>query len=311
MNRLWTEERIEELSISPTIGEDPSDDHSEQRELFVLLHNYFQLSHSDIFVIDLHTTSAPSAPFTIVLDSLKNRKLAQYLPVPMVLGMEEHLSGTLMHYIDELGYHTMAFESGQHDDPQSIQNHIAAIWILLNGIGCLKKEDIEGYDEAYEQLKNTARDIAPIFEVRYRYGIMPREKFQMYPGFRNFHPVRKGQPLARNQHGEIYCKETGNIFMPLYQPQGSDGFFIIRRIHPFWIRISQWLRKHRADRLLPLLPGIKRDPNQPEMLIINRKVARWFVVEVLHLLGYRQKSYEPHKLIAVKRKYDLTSSCHQ
>ncbi len=305
LNRIWTEERIQALSLSPTFGEDPSTDHSEQRELFLHLKDYFQQSTAGVYVIDLHTTSAPSAPFSIVLDTLHNRQLALQLPVPMILGMEEHLSGTLINYIDELGYHTLAFESGQHDDPASVEKHIAAIWILLVSIGCLQEQQIPHYRSYVQYLGNAARKYPPIFEVRYRYGILPTEKFHMRPGFENFQPVRKGQVLAENIEGQICCTERGNIFMPLYQSQGNDGFFVIRSVHPFWLKLSKWMRRVRFDKVLPYLPGIRQDRDIPQNLIVNRRIARWYVVELLHLMGYRQKRIERNKLIAIRRKFDL------
>ncbi len=305
LNRIWTEDRIQALSLSPTFGEDPSTDHSEQRELFLLLEDYFRQSTAGVYVIDLHTTSAPSAPFSIVLDTLHNRQLALQLPVPMILGMEEHLTGTLINFIDELGYHTLAFESGQHDDPASVEKHIAAIWILLVSIGCLREEQIPRYRSYVQYLANAARKYPPIFEIRYRYGILPGEDFQMKPGFENFQPIHKGQVLAENSAGQISSAERGNIFMPLYQSQGNDGFFVIRSVHPFWLKLSQWMRRMRFDKLLPLLPGIRQDRNFPHQLIVNRRIARWYVVELLHLMGYRQKRIERNKLIAIRRKFDL------
>ena len=305
LNRIWTEERIHELATSPAFGEDPSVDHTEQRELYMLLQDYFRFPHTDVYVIDLHTTSARSSPFTIILDTLRNRKFALNLPVPIILGMEEHLTGTLLTYVDELGYHTLAFEAGQHDDPQSVANHIAAIWILLVSAGCISEKEVPNYHQYIQQLRTAAHNLPPIFEVRYRYAILPGEHFRMRPGYSNFQPIYKGEILARNEQGNILCEQRGNIFMPLYQPQGSDGFFVIRKVQAFWLKVSEWMRKLKMDKLLPFLPGIHRDADHPQQLIINRRIARWLVTDVLHLLGYRQKTYDRNKLIAVKRKFDL------
>jgi succinylglutamate desuccinylase len=50
--------------------------------------------------------------------------------------------------------------------------------------------------------------------------------FKMFPGFQNFSPIRKGEPLATDRHGIVYAPNGGCILMPLYQGQGNDGFFI-------------------------------------------------------------------------------------
>lgn len=47
----------------------------------------------------------------------------------------------------------------------------------------------------------------------------------MEPGFTNFQPVVRAQLLARDRHGDIRAVENGYVLMPLYQSQGTDGFF--------------------------------------------------------------------------------------
>jgi len=45
-----------------------------------------------------------------------------------------------------------------------------------------------------------------------------------------FERIYEGEILAKNQDGEIISKHDGNIFMPLYQKEGRDGFFIIEPV---------------------------------------------------------------------------------
>jgi succinylglutamate desuccinylase len=52
----------------------------------------------------------------------------------------------------------------------------------------------------------------------------------MQPDYKNFQAVEKGELLALDKHGEIRADEDGLILMPLYQKQGDDGFFLVRRI---------------------------------------------------------------------------------
>ncbi|MGB0432056.1 MAG: hypothetical protein ACPGLV_16395 [Bacteroidia bacterium] len=45
--------------------------------------------------------------------------------------------------------------------------------------------------------------------------------------FLNFQKIEKGTLLATDKNGPIYCEQDCFMLMPLYQKQGSDGFFLI------------------------------------------------------------------------------------
>ena len=62
-------------------------------------------------------------------------------------------------------------------------------------------------------------------EVVSRFAITPEQGFTMVPGFRNVDYARASQLLARDNNGEIRAESDGVIILPLYQGQGSDGFF--------------------------------------------------------------------------------------
>jgi succinylglutamate desuccinylase len=47
----------------------------------------------------------------------------------------------------------------------------------------------------------------------------------MEPGFANIHPTAAGTLLARDRSGEIRAPFDGVVLLPLYQPDGEDGFF--------------------------------------------------------------------------------------
>ena len=80
--------------------------------------------------------------------------------------------------------------------------------------------------------------------------------------------------------------------MPLYQKLGEDGFFIARRVAPFWLRVSAFLRSMNAERLVRVLPGVRRDPEDEERLAVDTKLARFFPLQIFHLLGYRKLRWE-------------------
>jgi hypothetical protein len=89
--------------------------------------------------------------------------------------------------------------------------------------------------------------------------------------------------------------------MPLYQEQGDDGFFIMREFRPFWLALSAMLRRLRADALFRFLPGVRRDPDRVGTLVIDQHVARFYAVELFHLLGYRKRRVHDGILIMSKR----------
>jgi hypothetical protein len=50
------------------------------------------------------------------------------------------------------------------------------------------------------------------------------------------------------------------------------------------------LRACHVAALLPLMPGIRRDSDDHDTMLANPRVARWFVVEFFHLLGFRKET---------------------
>jgi succinylglutamate desuccinylase len=64
----------------------------------------------------------------------------------------------------------------------------------------------------------------------YSFKIDNADEWMMLPGFQHFTPVSEGQLLAIYQGQEILAPVSGYILMPLYQKQGSDGFFLVRQV---------------------------------------------------------------------------------
>ena len=60
----------------------------------------------------------------------------------------------------------------------------------------------------------------------------------------------------------------------------------------------------RADRVATLLPGVRRDAEDPDTLHIDRRVARWFALQFFHLLGYRSMKDEGDHLAMKRRRFD-------
>ena len=148
---------------------------------------------------------------------------------------------------------------------------------------------------------------ARIIEVRHREAISADDEFVMNPGFNNFDPIRRGQVLARDRRGPIKAVESGMILMPLYQKKGEDGFFIGREVSRFWIWLSEILRRLNLSDWVFILPGVKRHPTERESLIVNTVVARFFPLQIFHLLGFRRRTWVGKSLVVSRRKFDTKS----
>jgi succinylglutamate desuccinylase len=111
--------------------------------------------------------------------------------------------------------------------------------------------------------------------------------------------------LARDLTGEITACETGLILLPLYQPLGDDGFFLGREVKRFWLTLSALLRKLKTGQYVYLLPGVRRDPVNENLLIINTRIARILPLQVFHLLGFRRLRWTDKYLFVSRRSYDL------
>lgn len=305
LNRIWTPQRLNALAGGlPPEGAETAEE-GEQRELFDILHPVLSDYRTPVYLVDLHTTSSESPPFLILEDTIRNRKLAQHLPAPLIMGLAELLEGTILNYAGESGISALAFEAGQHGQQRSVEHHVAAIWILLAAAGCLSASHVSGYEAHRALLAGAVQGLSRVFEVRFRYGIQPEEDFQMAPGYWNFRRIKRGDALACNCAGEIRSPFSGYIFMPLYQSQGNDGFFIIRPLANSWLKLSHWLRRLKVEKCLSLLPGISKNPSAPFEVRVNPMIARWYVVEFFHLLGFRRTRIEGRRLIFTKRRHDF------
>jgi len=287
LNRLWLDVNLKALKEKTNLNTEEN----EQIELFKLLRGVLSHATTPYYFIDLHTTSSKTLPFITINDALINRKFSRHFPVPIVLGIEEYLEGPLLSYINQLGYVSLGFESGQHDELSAISNTIAFVFLSLVFSEILKKEDVLDYQEYYEQLYTGAQKTNDIFEVVYLHKIKNGDDFRMTPNFKSFQNIKKEKVLAHHNGEAITSIFNARIFMPLYQTKGSEGFFIIKEIPSFFLWLSKILRQVRIDSLLVLLPGISWKNKKEGVLRVNLKVAKFMVKPIFHLLGYRNKQF--------------------
>lgn len=305
LNRVWTEERIGAFGSNDRgMGDGrPPVEERQQRELLDALEDEADPTVGGIYVLDLHTTSGSGGVFTTVSDTLPNRHFALHLPVPLILGLDEMVDGTLLEYLGARGWVTMAFEAGQHLERRAVDRAEAAIWIAVAAAGLLPEHALPELARTRKLLAVDSRNLPRVLEMRYRHPVEPGDGFRMHPGYGNFRPVQAGESLAVQHGREVVAPETARILMPLYQEQGEDGFFIVREIRPFWLHVSTFLRRLGLARIVHWLPGIRRHPDREGVLIANRRVARWYALQVLHLLGFRRQREHGDVLVVSRRPW--------
>ncbi len=300
LNRHWTPQN---LSMVGTQEIALQAEGVELTELDQLLDSILITAMDEVFVVDLHSTSADGMPFATVGDTLRNREFAQGFPVPILLGIEEQLDGTMLEYLNNAGAVTLGFEGGQHLSERTVHNHEALVWFALVNAGILDADQIPDFKDCQQRLEQICGRTR-IFEIRYRHAINADSGFKMNPNFNNFDRVKKGQILATDRNGPVKAVESGLLLMPLYQKLGEDGFFIGREISWFWLWLSGLLRNIGLQKIMHVLPGVNRHPGDPATLDVDTRVARIFPLQVFHLLGFRRRRWKGNKLVVSRRRHD-------
>lgn len=300
LNRAWQIERIDALRAGE-IPEPWEVEDGEQLELLDAIEAVIESAGDELTVVDLHSTSSQSGPFVLFADTLANRSFALHFPLTLVLGLEEQIEGALLNYLQlRPGIITLGVEGGQHQDPAAADNMESVLWLALATAGLLDDRSVD-LDLHRARLQAAAGDLPRLIEVRYRHAIAEADDFRMEPGFVNFCPVSRGTLLAYDRKGPILARENGRVLMPLYQGLGEDGFFFTRPVRPFWLMLSEHLRRQRFGRLLPLLPGVRQHPEKPGTLLVDTRVARIYPLQVFHLFGFRRQRWSQN-LLEVSRR---------
>jgi succinylglutamate desuccinylase len=301
-NRVWTEARVKAL-LADEMEMDLSENR-EQKEFMDLLKPMIEEHDHEVYLIDLHTTSSHSAPFAVIGDTYRNQQFALQLPVPVILGLEEHIDGTLTEYCNELGATTIAFEGGQHQDPNSAILHEALVWMTLEYADCLPDEFVPKEPHPLQVLETAGRHLPAALEVHRRHAIVPEDQFFMNPGFANFDRIDRGEELAHDIHGVITAEMDGRILMPLYQGQGDDGFFIGKEVSPEELQVWLFLRKLEASQLLTSLPGVKFLEEEGRSMRLSKEAQMQIPVKLLRMLGFRKQRQRGDDIVIWRRKHE-------
>lgn len=237
LNRLWTPPRLAAARGRPGEQADPwstmtmdGAELSELAELAAELEDVIAAARGPIVALDLHTTSAPGIPFAVIGATPAHRAFASAFPLPAILGLEEQLEGVLTRYLASRGCVTMAVEGGQSESPDAAAYLEAVVTLALTASGCFAPGEIPGEAAARDVLSRARGELPAFIEVTTRHEVKPEHEFRMEPGFANIHRTGAGTLLARDRRGEIRAPFDGLVLLPLYQPQGNDGFFYGREI---------------------------------------------------------------------------------
>jgi succinylglutamate desuccinylase len=219
LNRQWTPALI----ASARAAAPPDPEAAALVALADALERVLERARGPVFALDLHTTSAEGIPFAIAGAHGGDRTFAAAFPLPVIVGLQESLGGTLTEYLAARGCVPIAVEGGQNESPSAAANLEAAILIGLAAAGITRPP---GLDAARDLLARARGDLPQQIEVALRHPVGPG--FRMVPGFANIQRAVAGTLLAHDAAGEIRAPFDGLVLMPLYQAQGTDGFFFAR-----------------------------------------------------------------------------------
>ena len=229
LNRQWTLENVAKVKANPLSKLDPEE--QEMKELLEVIENELnEYKPPKVVFLDLHTTTAFGGIFSIPNNDPESLRIAVQLHAPVVKGLLKGIKGTTLHYFVNENFKeevvSVTFESGQHNETLSVNRAIAALTNCMRTVSCVQTEDVENHHDSI--LIEHSKSLPKITELVMIHEINPGDNFEMKEGYKNFQPVKKGELLAKDKHGDIRAASDGAILMPLYQKQGDDGFFLVR-----------------------------------------------------------------------------------
>ena len=221
LNRLWEESHVRAVRdgrADPTVHE-----FEEMVELLRVFDDALRPGQAfGSALLDLHCFSGRGLPFSIGSSRPENVQLGSALGLPYVLGLQEALGGALSDYYDRHCTVSMAVEGGQIGDPRSEERHLE---LLRRSSVALGLVDPDRFD-----LEALPPQPSRRYRISFRYPVEPGDGFSMVEGFSGFDEVRRGRLLAHDHAGEIRAPHDAVLLMPLYQPEGKDGFFLAQPV---------------------------------------------------------------------------------
>jgi len=223
LNRAWTIENVEK-------GKKNTQEKKEMFEIIKVLEKYPESNFTKRYFLDCHTTSAATVPFISVQEVNDNDAWAHKFPTYIIRGFSDIVYGCIDHYLSRTGLTGFVFEAGNHKDARSVENHEGLIWLALKEACNLDLNQISCFPDCVDKFVKENAPGQKTFEIIHRHGLENSDEFKMEPGFENFQKISKGQLLAHQNGMEIRSEWDAHIFMPLYQSQGNDGFFVVEQV---------------------------------------------------------------------------------
>ncbi len=223
LNRLWTDDYINSNGTYSNWHEI-----SELKELNAEIEKRCKGNYKNCVILDFHSFTADSGIFAIPADSPESVELAKQYQVQFIEQLTSNLKETAIQYFAFKGVTAVVFEGGQHYAPETQENIETAAFIALNYLGSVDKKDIPNFDIRKQKLKDKAGDLPTHYKLAYIHRIPQGADFKMNPGYVNFQNIKKGEILAYQDNEAIRANTDGSMLMPLYQKQGSNGFYIIK-----------------------------------------------------------------------------------
>ncbi|GEQ87247.1 hypothetical protein ULMS_27550 [Patiriisocius marinistellae] len=222
LNRTWIKNKIEK-------NKNLTSEELEMHDIIDKIKGIQNNKFSQTYFIDCHTTSSASLPYISVQQLGENNRWAQQFPIHIIRGFSDIVTGTIDGYLSNQGYTGFTVEAGQHNDLNSEQYHEGCIWIALQEACGLDFNQLPDIPQAVLKTMNDT-PAQKTFNIIHRFGLQENDDFKMEPGFKNFQSIERGEHIAMLNGKKINSVWDAFIFMPLYQPQGNDGFFIVEEI---------------------------------------------------------------------------------
>lgn len=226
MNRLWERSILDKIRRTP-YNQLASPDRAEIKDLLQILDPLVLQNKREVIFIDLHTFSGKGGMFCITPDNQRNMEILEPMSVPLIFGIEKALKGTSIEYLEKAGHIGVAFETGTHATKEAEEAAFSGLITLLVSTGLVEEKHIPDFNKHQEYLKERCEGYPKKLRYLYKHIVEPGDGFAMKPGYQNYDKISKGDILAEDKNGYIEAQVDGFMLMPLYQEQGSDGFFII------------------------------------------------------------------------------------
>ena len=80
------------------------------------------------------------------------------------------------------------------------------------------------------KMNHFSKNTQGYYFVKYIHRITEESDFLMNPNMQNFEKITKGQIVGSDQNGTVQSPHEGFLLMPLYQKEGKEGFYIIKKM---------------------------------------------------------------------------------